>query len=142
MQDDDRTVLMCLEDDDKALITAIKGITPNATAQMDTKSIQIRNSIDIPFMYSKQNQPFLRALRALYFEIYLIERGDSNLNSTRLREKIIHLMDNHMKSFAELRYENTHIMIIRYILATFIDELLGAVQWKGADGWLNQYSIL
>jgi len=144
MQDDDKTVLMHLDDsnEDKALLTEVQSTPVSMTQNVNKQAMQAYNSTNIPFMYSKQNQPFLRALRALYFEIYLIERGDSSLNSTRLREKIIHLMDNHMKSLAELGYENTHIMIIRYILATFIDELLGAVQWKGADGWLNQYSVL
>jgi len=144
MQDDDKTVLMCLDDheDNQVLHTEVIS-TPISPVKGTAKSeIQPHRMIDIPFMYSKQNQPFLRALRALYYQIYLVERGDSSLNSTRLREKIIHIMDNHTKALAELGYENTHIMIIRYILATFIDELLGAVQWKGADGWLNQHSIL
>ena len=144
MSDDDKTILMHLNDsnDNSTLLTVTQSTSEQPPSDINKQTMQAYNNIDIPFMYSKQNQPFLRALRALYFEIYLIERGDSSLNSTRLREKIIHLMDNHMKSLAELGYENTHIMIIRYVLSTFIDELLGAVQWKGADGWLNQYSIL
>ena len=144
MSDDDKTVLMCLDNsnDNSTLLRVTESIPETPSPNINKQAIEAYSQIDIPFMYSKQNQPFLRALRALYFEIYLIERGDSSLNSTRLREKIIHLMDKHMKSLAELGYENTHIMIIRYILATFIDELLGAVQWKGADGWLNQYSVL
>lgn len=142
MQDDDKTVLMHLNDDNQETGTEVIS-TPSIPAPKITNTAMKPHKImDIPFMYSKQNQPFLRALRTLYFEIHLVERGDSNLNSTRLREKIIQLMDNHMKVLAELGYENTHIMIIRYILSTFIDELLGAVQWKGADGWLNQHSIL
>lgn len=147
MQDEDKTVLMCLDDtdeDNQGTHTEVLNTPPMATKTSisSTSTMHPDKAIKIPFMYSKQNQPFLRALRALYFEIFLIERGDSKLNSTRLREKIIEIMDNHMKALAELGYENTHIMIIRYILATFIDELLGAVQWKGADGWLHQHSVL
>jgi len=145
MSDDDKTVLMRLDDseDNPTLLTITQESTPlTDSSNVHKKNMEAYHSGDIPFMYSQQNQPFLRALRALYFEIYLIERGDSTLNSTRLRERIIHLMDTHMKSLAQLGYENTHIMIIRYVLSTFIDELLGAVQWKGADGWLNQYSVL
>ncbi|MCF6244395.1 MAG: type IVB secretion system protein IcmH/DotU [Sulfurovum sp.] len=142
MSEDDKTVLIHIGDSSNpTLHTVTESLSP-APSDFRKEALQAYRNTSIPFMYSKQNQPFLRTLRTLYFEIYLIERGDSSLNSTRLREKIIDIMDNHMKSLAELGYENTHIMIIRYILATFIDELLGAVQWKGADGWLNQYSIL
>ena len=141
MNDEDKTVLMCLDDKDAAPTQIFT--TPSVKENQSSQSLKEYNKrTDIPFMYSKQNQPFLKALRALYYEIYLIERGDSNLNSTRLRERIIQKMDSHMKALAELGYENTHIMIIRYILSTFIDELLGAVQWKGADGWLHQHSVL
>lgn len=141
MRDEDKTVLMCLDDNRDDASTQI--LTANTDNYQASQPLQKHNvHTDIPFMYSKRNQPFLKALRALYYEIHLVERGESNLNSTRLREKIINKMDDHMKALAELGYENTHIMIVRYILATFIDELLGAVQWKGADGWLHQHSIL
>ena len=140
MNDEDKTVLMCLDEND-GVATQIH-TTPSVKENQSNQSLKEYKRTDIPFMYSKQNQPFLKALRTLYYEIYLIERGDSNLNSTRLRERIIQKMDSHMKALAELGYENTHIMIIRYILSTFIDELLGAVKWKGADGWLHQHSVL
>jgi len=141
MNDEDKTVLMCLDDNDAAPMQT-HTTTSTIKSEAIEQSVEEYKSTNIPFMYSKQNQPFLKALRALYYEIYLVERGESRLNSTRLRERIIQKMDSHMKALAELGYENTHIMIIRYILSTFIDELLGAVQWKGADGWLHQHSVL
>ncbi len=88
-----------------------------------------------------KNQPFLQILRLLYKEIYLIENGTKQRDILTVKSELASIMDRSMKRLSELGYENTDIMIVRYLLSTFVDEKLGAVEWPGDETWAN-HSLL
>ena len=104
-------------------------------------SPQREQHFDIPFLNTQQSQPFLSALRALYREVYRLETGVHQPNLQTLKRKLVQTMDQQTRLLAEQGYENTHIMIVRYILSTFIDELLGTMDWDSGEAWAN-HSLL
>ncbi|MCF6201188.1 MAG: type IVB secretion system protein IcmH/DotU [Hydrogenimonas sp.] len=100
-----------------------------------------RGQID-DFDYSVgKSQPFLQILRLLYKEVYLIESGIKQRDILAVKSGLTAIMDRSMKRLSELDYENTDIMIVRYLLSTFVDEKLGSLEWPGDETWAN-HSLL
>jgi len=69
---------------------------------------------------------------------YRLEKREMHVDAQTLKRTLTQIMDRHTRILAEQGYENTHIMIVRYILSTFIDELLGTMNWENGDEWANQ----
>jgi type VI secretion system protein ImpK len=140
MHDDDKTVIIYTgEEDNSTQIAPAFSQEPVFEQQQSMPPVQER--FDVPFIQTHQSQPFLNALRALYREVYLMEQRGDTISPEMLQRKLIEMMDNHMRGLADLGYENTHIMMVRYILSTFIDELLGTKAWSGGEAWAN-HSLL
>lgn len=93
------------------------------------------------FVHSYQSQAFLAALRSLYRDVYRLESMRGEEDFATLKRNLIHTMDQQTRSLAEAGYENTHIMIVRYVLSTFIDEYLGTMSSESGESWAN-YSLL
>ncbi len=93
------------------------------------------------FLATHQGEPFLSALRALYREVCYLEKDEIKPDIRGVKRKLIQIMDMQMRSLAESGYDNTNIMIVRYLIATFIDELLGKVEWNNSETWAN-HSLL
>jgi type VI secretion system protein ImpK len=100
-----------------------------------------RLNFDLPFMNAYQKQPFISALRTLYRNINNLDMGTSQSDMQQLKQKLIQTMDKHTRLLSEQGIENTHIMIMRYMLSTFIDETLGYMPWQNNLTWAN-YSLL
>jgi len=88
-----------------------------------------------------KNQPFLQTLRLLYKELVLLKNGMKPKNIVASQKEMLRIMDESTKRLSELGYENTDIMIVRYILATFIDEQMGSIEWPDGEAWAN-HSLL
>jgi type VI secretion system protein ImpK len=91
---------------------------------------------DLPFMNAYQKHPFISILRALYREIDAFD-GISQSEIRELKQKLILTMDNHTRLLSEQGIENTHIMIVRYILATFVDDTLSHMPWQNNVSWAD-----
>jgi len=141
MQDDDKTIIIYPgAESDSGTQVNNHFATPQEFQKNDLLP-QAEHHFDIPFLHNAQSQPFLSALRALYREVYRLERGEQQTDIQTLKRKLIQIMDQHTRSLAEQGYENTHIMIVRYLLSTFIDELLGTMDWGNGEAWAN-HSLL
>ena len=141
MHDDDKTVILYpgAEPD-----TGTEVNNPFSTPPMfQSRDVQPpkEQHFDIPFLNTQQSQPFLSALRTLYREVYRLETGVRQADLQTLKRKLVQIMDQQTRLLAEQGYENTHIMIVRYILSTFIDELLGTMEWGNGETWAN-HSLL
>jgi len=91
---------------------------------------------DLPFMNAYQKHPFISILRALYREIDAFD-GVAQSEIRELKQKLILTMDNHTRLLSEQGIENTHIMIVRYILATFVDDTLSHMPWQSNISWAD-----
>ena len=138
--DDDKTIIISTSESRNIETHVINMEKAPDIAQQNINSLS-KKSYDIPFVSNSQNQPFLYMLRDLYREITDIENGYNKDDETVTRNRFIRVIDDHTRGLSEQGYENTHIMIVRYIISTFIDESLGSVQWKGMDSWAN-HSLL
>lgn len=138
-----------MHDDDKTIIVYPEGDTDTGTEVNTTFSSppkfhnndvlpKVEHHYDIPFIDTPQSQPFLSALRSLYREVYRLEKRETHADAQTLKRTLTQIMDRHTRTLAEQGYENTHIMIVRYILSTFIDELLGTMNSENGDAWANQ----
>lgn len=138
--DDDKTIMIYQEDVPDASTQIIASSEP----QFSHKSASLPKvtlAYNFPFLDKGSNQPFLMALRTLYREVLLLMNGEGETNIDLLQRKLIDKMDYHTRFFSEQGIENTHIMIVRYIISTFIDEFLGTMSWRGGEAWAN-YSLL
>ena len=141
-----------MHDDDKTIMIYPGGEPDTGTeisnnfAQPDVFS---NNDVAAPNMYenpstfahSYQSQAFLAALRAVYRDVYRLESVRGQEDFSTLKRNLIQTMDQQTRLLAEAGYENTHIMIVRYILSTFIDEYLGTMSLDSGESWAN-YSLL
>ena len=91
--------------------------------------------------YDYHGEPFVGALRILYGVALQAESSDKSQTIQALKRTLIHTMDHQTQRIAQLGYENTDIMIARYILSTFLDEHLGSLSWPGGESWAN-HSLL
>ena len=141
MHDDDKTVIIYpgAEPDTGTQVNSSFSTPP--TFKSNDVLPQVGGHYDIPFLNTQQSQPFLSALRALYREVYYLEIGERQTDIQTLKRQLIQIMDQRTRSLAEQGYENTHIMIVRYILSTFTDELLGTMDWGNGEAWAN-HSLL
>jgi len=134
-------------DNDKTIIIYPGNDTSDMTKINDTVFAfpdKPRNLVDpnSEFLDTYKNQPFISCLRALYSEIVPVLTGDKSIkNLEEFRNKLISIMDYQMQLLSEHGYENSHIMIVRYILSTFIDENLNSVGFSNSDTWAN-HSLL
>ena len=134
MEDDDKTVILYPGEDNE------EHTQVNMFAE-ETHIPQAAPQYHVPFMQTHQSHPFLAALRGLYKEVYHLDHTDEMVESPMLKRRLIDIMDTYTRQFAEQGIENTHIMIVRYILSTFIDEMLGQKTWAGGDSWAS-HSLL
>ena len=139
MEDDDKTIIVYPGDVEDTGTQVNASSTPASFGSSDVLS-QIAPKYDLPFMNVHQSQPFLSALRALYREVYTLEQGNRTDIQT-LKRRLIEKMDYHTRLFAEQGIENTHVMIVRYVISTFVDELLGTMDWHDGEAWAN-HSLL
>ena len=139
MQDDDKTVIIHSGAQHESSTEVNHNATDIVSFPKETLP-PAEHSYNIPFMDTQHNQPFLSALRALYRDVQHLRAGRQSEIQT-IRRKLIQTMDMQTKSMSEQGYDNTHIMIVRYILSTFIDEILGTVEWAGGEAWAN-HSLL
>jgi len=91
--------------------------------------------------YDYNGEPFVGALRILYGVALQAESGDKSQTIQALKRMLIQTMDHQTKRMAQLGFENTDIMIARYILSTFLDEYLGSLSWPDGESWAN-HSLL
>lgn len=138
--DDDKTIIVYQEDISDTS-TQINSSTEQKPVSTGASLPKVTLAYDIPFLDTGSNQPFLMALRGLYKEVILVEKGESEGNINVVQRRLIEKMDHYTRIFSEQGIENTHIMIVRYIISTFIDELLGAASWSGGEVWAN-HSLL
>jgi type VI secretion system protein ImpK len=141
MQDDDKTIIIYPGSDADTGTQVNSTFSTPPTFKSNDVLPPERHHYDIPFLNTQQSQPFLTALRALYREVYQLEMGEKQTDIQTLKRRMIQIMDQHTRSLAEQGYENTHIMIVRYILSTFTDELLGTMDWANGEAWAN-HSLL
>ncbi|GEM_PF-3537460 len=113
---------------------------PSAFEESGT-SFQTLSADAASFLTEHQGEPFLSALRALYREVHYLKREEIKPDIRGVKRKLIQTMDMQMRSLAESGYDNANIMIVRYLIATFIDELLGRVEWGNSETWAN-HSLL
>ncbi len=137
--DDDKTIIISSAGNREVGTHVINMDTGSKVVSKDRRDLS-RQKYEIPFAINQHNQPFLYMLRALYHEIISLKNGQ-NKEISVVKSKLIRIMDSHTKSLSELGYENTHIMIVRYILSTFVDEMLGGIHWSGRESWAN-HSLL
>jgi len=141
-----------MHDDDKTIMIYPGGEPDTGTQVSNTfaePTIFANNEVASPEMYetsstfvhSYQSQAFLAALRAVYREVYRLETVSGQEDFRGLKRNLIQIMDQQTRSLAEAGYENTHIMIIRYVMSTFIDEYLGTMSSDSGESWAN-YSLL
>jgi len=140
MHDDDKTVIVYSGGEDNEDTGTIVNTPSEAPErfQKDEIAAHMGASYDMPFTYGYHGEPFLNALRALYREVYKLKINHTKTDAIALKRSLTHIMDSHTRTLAELGYENTHIMIVRYILSTFIDETLGSVNFSNGEVWANQ----
>jgi len=91
---------------------------------------------DLPFINAYQKHPFISVLRSLYREIDAFN-GMTQSDIRELKQRLIQTMDNHTRLLSEQGVENTHIMIVRYILATFVDDTLAHMPWQHNVSWAD-----
>ena len=139
MEDDDKTIIVYPRDVEDTGTQVNASSAPASFGSSDVLPL-VAPKYDLPFMNAHQSQPFLSALRALYREVYTLEQGNRTDIQT-LKRKLIEKMDYHTRLFAEQGIENTHVMIVRYVISTFIDELLGTMDWHDGEAWAN-HSLL
>ncbi len=140
MMDDDKTVIIYSGGKEEHG-TEVSGFSTPLPMEKEDHLPRVLPSFSVPFLNTAYGQPFLSALRSLYREVYLLERGKSHNDIHALKRKLIDLMDHHTRLFSEQGIENTHILIARYIISTFIDEHLGAIEWSQGETWAN-HSLL
>ncbi len=138
--DDDKTIIISSAENREVETHVINMDIGSEIIPKDKSSLS-RKKYEIPFVVSQHNQPFLYILRALYREIISLENRPNHKDISLVKSKLIGIMDSHTKKLSELGYENTHIMIVRYILSTFVDEMLGGINWSGRESWAN-HSLL
>lgn len=134
---------MHMEEDDDKTIMIYPGEHPDTRTQVNVFSAEKNTSevsaqFNVPFIHAHQSQPFLSALRGLYREVYHLEKNNTSVDIHSFQRKLIKQMDFFTRQLSEDGIENTHIMIVRYILSTFIDEMLGKRQWESGDSWANR----
>ena len=91
---------------------------------------------DMPFMNAYQKHPFISILRSLYRDIDVFD-GVTQAEIRELKQRLILTMDNHTRLLSEQGVENTHIMIVRYMLATFVDDTLSHMPWQNNVSWAD-----
>ncbi len=139
MPDDDKTIIIYPGKENEDTGTQVNAaFSPPPMFHKKEVLPNVEPHYDIPFMNGHQGQPFLSALRSLYREVYKLERKEHHIDAQTLQRTLIQTMDYHTRTLAEQGYENTHIMIVRYILSTFIDELLGTMDWENGEAWANK----
>ena len=95
-----------------------------------------KSHFKLPFMNAYQKHPFISILRVLYREVALF-RGSSQVEIRQLKQNLIQIMDNHTRLLSDQGIENTHIMIVRYMISTFIDDTLGHMPWQQNITWAD-----
>jgi len=138
MHDDDKTIIVYPQGDADTGTEVNTSFSAPPVFHNNDVLPKAEHHYDIPFIDTPQSQPFLSALRSLYREVYRLEKREIHVDAQTLKRTLTQTMDRHTRTLAEQGYENTHIMIVRYILSTFIDELLGTMNWENGDEWANQ----
>jgi type VI secretion system protein ImpK len=141
MEDDDKTIIVYSGGDSDEGTQVNSTFAAPPTFQQKEVLPQAESHFDTTFLERSQSQPFLVILRALYREVYRLEKRENQTEIQTLKRKLIQITDHHTRLLAEQGYENTHIMIVRYVLSTFIDELLGTMEWGDGAAWAN-HSLL
>ena len=141
MHDDDQTIMIYPgAEPDTGTVVSNTFAEPSPFTGNDMASQSIYDTPSA-FIHSYQNQAFLGALRAVFREVYHLEKRGQQEDLTLLKRNLIQTMDGQTRLLAEAGYENTHIMIVRYVLSTFIDEYLGTMSSDSGESWAN-HSLL
>ena len=133
-EDDDKTVMIYPE-------APVESHTEVNVFSAEAALPQTQAQYNVPFLETHQSHPFLSALRGLYRDVHDLDTEKEAVDTHTLQRKLIEKMDLYTRQFAEQGIENTHIRIVRYILSTFIDEMLGKKVWKDGNSWAN-HSLL
>jgi type VI secretion system protein ImpK len=141
MQNDDKTIILYPSNDSENSTQINTDFSSHDLLHQQEILPRIHEDLLTSSLSTHQSQPFLSILRSLYREVYHLERGETAVDIMTLKRTLIQTMDKHTQQLAEQGYENTHIMLVRYILATYIDEQLGKITWHDGETWAN-HSLL
>lgn len=88
-------------------------------------------------LYEISFNPFITVATPLIKTVLEIQYSSTNLEMNAIREDFITKINIYSESASEHKIDNMEILVTRYILCTFIDEMLN-VKFSNNDNWFNR----
>ncbi len=90
-----------------------------------------KNSYEISF------NPFITVATPIFKMVLEVQNSSMFLNMDEIREDFINKLNIYSESALEYKIDNMEILVTRYILCTFVDEILN-VTFSNNDNWFNR----